>query len=57
MSVPTSLQVAHGKDADNRSLMEALEKANNTFNPMIKITRILWIHGKKLVETRPDSSI
>src|SRR5208282_3805533 len=29
MSIPISLHVAHGKDADNRSLMEALEKVNN----------------------------
>ena len=57
MSIPTSLHVAHGKDADNRSLMEVLEKANNTLNPMMKITRISWIYRKKSVETRPDGSM
>ena len=56
MSIPTSLYIAHRKDADNRSLIEALKKANNTLNPIVKITRISWIYRKKLVETRLDSS-
>ena len=41
ISIPTSLHMAYRKDADNRSLIEALKKVNNTLNPIIKITRIL----------------
>lgn len=52
LSVPTGLRVEHGKGANNKALIEAIQTANKTLNRDLKITRIAWIHGKKSVQER-----
>src|SRR5208282_4933369 len=52
LSVPTGLRVEYGKGANNKALIEAIQTANKTLNRELKITRIIWIYGKKLVQER-----
>ena len=40
LSVPTGLRVEHGKGANNKALIEAIQTANKTLNRDLKITRI-----------------
>ena len=47
--MPTGLRIEHGKGANNKALIEAIQIANKILNRELKITRIAWIHGKKLV--------
>ena len=46
--MPIGLRVEHGKGANNKVLIEAIQTANKILNRELKITRIAWIHRKKL---------
>jgi len=47
LAVPASLQIQHGKEADNQEIIQQIEDDNRQWNPTIRISRISRIHGER----------
>jgi hypothetical protein len=53
LAVPTSLQIKHGKEADNQELLQQIQKENRQWNPTIQGTRIARIYRERSLIPKP----
>src|SRR5207248_5570437 len=54
LGVPTSLEVQHGKEADNSETIKRIKQGTERIILGFDITRVAWIHGKKSLQPRRD---
>ena len=47
LAVPASLQIQHGKEADNQEIIQQIKDDNRQWNPTIRISRISRIYRER----------